>query len=45
MKKDIYREKIIEMIGKIEDERFLKNIYISLSDYLKKQNNQTGGKA
>lgn len=30
-----YREKIIEMVGQIENERFLKAIYISMSDYLK----------
>lgn len=34
MKKDIYREEIMEIIGKIEDESFLRNIYISLRDYL-----------
>lgn len=33
--KDWYRKKNIEMIGKIENERFLKAIYISVSDYLK----------
>lgn len=30
-----YREKIIEMVKKIENQRFLKAIYISMSDYLK----------
>lgn len=30
-----YKEKIVEMIGQIENERFLKAIYISMSDYLK----------
>lgn len=30
-----YREKIIEMVEKIENQRFLKAIYISMSDYLK----------
>lgn len=44
MKEELYREEIIEMIGKIEDERFLRNIYILLRDYLEeKQNSQTGG--
>ncbi len=32
-----YREKIIEMIEKIESQRFLKAIYISMSDYLKEK--------
>lgn len=30
-----YREKIVEMVGQIKNERFLKAIYISISDYLK----------
>lgn len=30
-----YREKIVEMVNHIENERFLKAIYISMSDYLK----------
>lgn len=30
-----YREKIVEMIDNIENERFLKAIYISVSEYLK----------
>lgn len=30
-----YKEKIVEMVGQIENERFLKAIYISMSDYLK----------
>lgn len=30
-----YREKIVEMVEKIEKQRFLKAIYISMSDYLK----------
>lgn len=30
-----YREKIVEMVEKIENQRFLKAIYISMSDYLK----------
>lgn len=30
-----YREKIVEMVGQIENERFLKAIYISMSEYLK----------
>lgn len=29
-----YREKIIEMIKEVENERFLKAIYISVRDYL-----------
>lgn len=32
---DSYREKIVEMVGQIENERFLKAIYISISEYLK----------
>lgn len=30
-----YREKIVDMVEKIENQRFLKAIYISMSDYLK----------
>lgn len=30
-----YREKIGEMADKIDNEKFLKRIYISLSEYLK----------
>lgn len=30
-----YREKIVKMVKKIENQRFLKAIYISISDYLK----------
>lgn len=30
-----YREKIVEMVGQIENKRFLKAIYISVSEYLK----------
>lgn len=30
-----YREKIAEMINQIDNERFLKAIYISMSDYIK----------
>lgn len=29
-----YREKIVGMIGRIEGQRFLKAIYISISEYL-----------
>lgn len=29
-----YRDKIVEKICQIEDERFLKRIYISLRDYI-----------
>ena len=29
-----YRKKIVEMIGQIEEQRFLKAIYISVSEYL-----------
>lgn len=32
-----YGDMIIEMVGKIEDERFLKRIYISLRDYVKEK--------
>lgn len=32
-----HREKIIEMAEKIENERFLKAIYISMSEYLKEK--------
>ena len=34
---DSYRENIAEMVGQIEDERFLKAIYISISEYLKER--------
>lgn len=30
-----YKQKIIEMIEKIDDKKFLKRIYISLREYLK----------
>lgn len=30
-----YKKLIIEMVGKIKDEKFLKRIYISLREYLK----------
>lgn len=33
--KEWYREKIVEMVERIDSERFLKAIYISMSDYLK----------
>lgn len=33
--KEWYREKIVDMVEKIENQRFLKAIYISISDYLK----------
>lgn len=36
-RKDTYKEIIIEMIGKIEDENFLRRIYVSLRDYLKEK--------
>lgn len=29
-----YRERIVEMVGQIEEQRFLKAIYISLNDYI-----------
>lgn len=32
-----YGDMIIEMVGRIEDERFLKRIYISLRDYVKEK--------
>lgn len=31
---EFYREKIIEMASRTKEERFLKAIYISMSDYL-----------
>lgn len=31
---DLYREKIIEMIPEVKDEKFLKRIYISIRDYI-----------
>lgn len=33
--KEWYKEKIIEMAKQIKNQRFLKAIYISMSDYLK----------
>lgn len=30
----VYREKIVEMVKRIEDEKFLKRIYLSLRDYI-----------
>lgn len=36
-KMNAYKEIIIEMIGKIEDENFLRRIYVSLRDYLKEK--------
>lgn len=32
-----YKEKIIEMVEKINDNIFLKRIYISLKEYLKQE--------
>lgn len=32
-----YKSKIIEMIEKIKDERFLRCIYIIVSDYIKEK--------
>lgn len=32
-----YKKKIIDMLKHIEEERFLKAIYISMSDYLKEK--------
>lgn len=32
---EAYRKKIVEMVGQIENKRFLKAIYISVSEYLK----------
>lgn len=33
--KEFYKQKIVEMVEKIEDKRFLKAIYISIRDFLK----------
>lgn len=35
--KERYKELIKEMIEKVEDEKFLKRIYISIRDYLKEK--------
>lgn len=35
--KEWYREKIVEMAEQIKNQRFLKAIYISMSDYLKEK--------
>lgn len=35
MDKETYKKKIIEMVEKIENVKFLKRIYISLREYLK----------
>lgn len=35
--KDWYREKIVEMTKQIKNQRFLKAIYISMSDYIKEK--------
>lgn len=35
--KEYYRQKIIEMVGKIENVKFLRRIYISLMEYLKEE--------
>lgn len=32
-----YRKDIVDIVDKIEDERFLKRIYISLSEYAKEK--------
>lgn len=32
--KEWYKEKIVEMAGQIDDEKFLKRIFISLRDYI-----------
>lgn len=32
--KDIYKETIIELIERVDDEKFLKSIFISVRDYL-----------
>lgn len=32
-----YKKKIVEMIGKVENVRFLYRIYIIISDYLKNE--------
>lgn len=32
-----YREKIVEMVGQIEDEKFLRRIYIIISDNVKEK--------
>ena len=35
--KEIYKELIKEMIEKVEDEKFLKRIYISIREFLKEK--------
>lgn len=35
--KEYYRQKIIEMVGRIESVKFLRRIYISLTEYLKEE--------
>ena len=35
--KEYYRQKIIEMVGRIESVKFLRRIYISLMEYLKEE--------
>lgn len=35
--KEYYRQKIIEMVGKIDNVKFLRRIYISLTEYLKEE--------
>lgn len=32
-----YRERIVEMVGQIKEQRFLKAIYISILEYLKEK--------
>ena len=36
-----FKEKIIELLKKIENPRFLKSIYISMSDYVKESEDAT----
>lgn len=35
--KEYYRQKIIEMVEKIDNVKFLRRIYISLMEYLKEE--------
>lgn len=34
---DRYRRDIVDIVGKIEDERFLKRVYISLREYARER--------
>lgn len=37
MKKEDYKQKIIELTNKIDDEKFLRRIFISLLEYVKEK--------